>query len=104
VLCAEGAEALLGRASQRRFFRHVHQPEGGEVSAHIPTEPEPFLLTVEEAAQRLRIGRTMMFELIRTGQVKSVKLGTLRRIRPADLQAYADQLGAEGDQSLDRAA
>lgn len=74
------------------------------MSVHIPAEPEPFLLTVEEAAQRLRIGRTTMFELIRTGQVKSVKVGSLRRVRPADLQEYADQLGAENDPSLDQAA
>jgi excisionase family DNA binding protein len=46
------------------------------------------LLTVEEAAARLRIGRTSMYELLRSGAVDSVPIGRLRRIRPADLEKY----------------
>jgi excisionase family DNA binding protein len=52
----------------------------------------PILLTVAEAAARLRIGRTLMYHLISTGQVTSVTVGRLRRIRPADLAAYAASL------------
>ena len=41
------------------------------------------LLKVEEAAYRLRIGRTKCFALIRTGALESVMVDGLRRI-PAD--------------------
>ncbi|TDB79023.1 helix-turn-helix domain-containing protein [Actinomadura sp. KC216] len=41
------------------------------------------LLTVEEAARRLRIGRTTCFALIRTGELESIDVGRLRRV-PAD--------------------
>ncbi|MET9695601.1 excisionase family DNA-binding protein [Streptomyces sp. NPDC006529] len=41
------------------------------------------LLTVEEAAYRLRIGRTYCYRLISTGQLESVPVGRLRRV-PAD--------------------
>ncbi|MFE7014474.1 excisionase family DNA-binding protein [Streptomyces sp. NPDC057651] len=44
------------------------------------------LLTVEEAARRLSIGRTTCYALIRTGELESVPVGTLRRI-PADAPA-----------------
>ena len=44
------------------------------------------LLKVEEAARRLRIGRTTCFSLIRTGALESVMVGGLRRI-PADAPA-----------------
>ncbi|WP_326712233.1 excisionase family DNA-binding protein [Streptomyces sp. NBC_01474] len=44
------------------------------------------LLTVEEAARRLSIGRTTCYGLIRTGELESVPVGTLRRI-PADAPA-----------------
>jgi excisionase family DNA binding protein len=74
------------------------------VSTYDATTPEPFLLTVEEAAQRLRIGRTLMFGLIRNGAIKSVKVGSLRRVRPADLQTYTESLEVDDDQSPDRAA
>lgn len=53
------------------------------------------LLTVEEAAERLSIGRTNMYALIKSGQVASVRIGHLRRV-PADaLTAYVRQLTAD---------
>lgn len=50
------------------------------------------LLTVEQAADELSIGRTTMFGLIKSGEIKSVQVGRLRRV-PADaLTAYVDRL------------
>jgi excisionase family DNA binding protein len=43
----------------------------------------PVLLRPEEVAKTLAIGRTAVFELIRTGELRSVKIGKSRRI-PAD--------------------
>ncbi|MFE3180808.1 excisionase family DNA-binding protein [Streptomyces violascens] len=51
-------------------------------TAHVE-DPTVLLLTVEEAARRLRIGRTNCYALIRTGQLESVPVGRLRRV-PAD--------------------
>ncbi|MEV0636880.1 excisionase family DNA-binding protein [Streptomyces sp. NPDC050619] len=48
--------------------------------------PAPVLLTVEEAAVCLRIGRTTCFALIRTGELESLMVGGLRRV-PADAPA-----------------
>ena len=50
------------------------------------------LLTVEEAAELLGIGRTMAFALVRTGELESVQIGRLRRIRRAALDDFADRL------------
>lgn len=41
------------------------------------------LLTVEEAARRLQIGRTVCYRLIGSGELESITVGTLRRV-PAD--------------------
>ncbi|MFJ4731796.1 excisionase family DNA-binding protein [Streptomyces sp. NPDC088770] len=41
------------------------------------------LLTVEEAARRLSVGRTTCFALIRSGELESITVGHLRRV-PAD--------------------
>lgn len=50
------------------------------------------LLTIEEAADRLGIGRTLMYALVKDGQVESVHIGRLRRI-PADaLPRYLQRL------------
>lgn len=60
----------------------------------VDDPPSGILLTVEEAAERLRIGRTTLFRLIGTGQIASVQIGRLRRLRPVDLEAYAASLPA----------
>ncbi|MGI5356135.1 excisionase family DNA-binding protein [Streptomyces sp. CA-252508] len=44
------------------------------------------LLTVEEAARRLRVGRTTCFALIRSGALESLMVGGLRRV-PVDAPA-----------------
>jgi len=44
------------------------------------------LLTVEAAAQRLSISRVRVYDMIRTGQIRSVKLGRSRRIPVAALE------------------
>ena len=57
--------------------------------------PSPLLLSVEEAAAQIRIGRARMFELIRRGKVVSVKVGGSRRVPYDSLRAYVDQLITE---------
>lgn len=56
--------------------------------------PERVLLTIEEAAERLGIGRTLMCKLIRTGDVESVVIGRLCRIHIDAVNDYADRLVA----------
>lgn len=52
----------------------------------------PLVLTVEEAADRLSVGRTVMYALVSSGAVESVRIGRLRRV-PADaLVAFLDAL------------
>jgi excisionase family DNA binding protein len=50
------------------------------------------LLTVEEAAERLRIGRTTMYGLVSSGAIESVKVGRLRRVPPECVDAYVTVL------------
>jgi len=48
--------------------------------------------TVEEAAQVLKISRWKIFDLIRTNQLRSVKIGGLRRIPCTAIEEYIAQL------------
>jgi excisionase family DNA binding protein len=50
------------------------------------------LLTPEEAARRLRIGRTFIYSLLREGAIPSVKIGRVRRVRVRDLDEYVRTL------------
>ena len=45
------------------------------------------LLTVLEAAQRLGVGRTLIYTLMERGELPFVKIGRTRRLRPAHIEA-----------------
>jgi excisionase family DNA binding protein len=65
---------------------------GEEVEEPRTAAEEAILLRVEEAATRLGIARTLMFRLIRDGEVESVRVGRLRRVPVASLTEYVDRL------------
>jgi excisionase family DNA binding protein len=48
--------------------------------------------TAEEAAQVLKISRWKVFDLIRTNQLRSVKIGGLRRIPCTAIDEYITRL------------
>ncbi len=50
------------------------------------------VLTVEEAAEHLSIGRTLMYALVAAGEIESVRIGRLRRIPRDALITYVDEL------------
>jgi excisionase family DNA binding protein len=50
------------------------------------------LLTVKEAADRLGIGRTLMYSLVSSGAVGSVTIGRLRRVPTECLEQYVSGL------------
>lgn len=57
--------------------------------------PERVLLTVEEAAEQLRIGRTTAWRLVSNGELESVRIGTLRRVPTSAVAEFAAHLIAQ---------
>lgn len=60
------------------------------------------LLSVVEAARRLGIGRTLMYELVLSGEVRSVHVGRLRKVPVEALRAYVAALGDAEDAAPSR--
>jgi len=56
---------------------------------------EQLLYRVEDAAKVLALGRSKTFELIASGELKSVQIGRSRRVPRSALEAYAAHL--DGD-------
>jgi excisionase family DNA binding protein len=48
--------------------------------------------TVEQVAEILHIGRDKVYFLLRTGQLRSIKIGKLRRITDQHLTAFIESL------------
>jgi excisionase family DNA binding protein len=58
--------------------------------------PLRLVLTIEEAAERLGIGRTLMYALVSAREVESVRIGRLRRVPTDALDAYVLRLRSLG--------
>lgn len=52
----------------------------------------PIFLTVPEAMQTLRIGRTFFYELIAAGKLQRVKIGKKALIPVASIESFAASL------------
>lgn len=79
-------------------MRHMTRSEtiatkaGTSTPRPVAATSDRLLLTVEEAGAALGVGRSLMFELISRGEIRTVRVGRLRRIRPDDLHAYVSAL------------
>ncbi len=60
-----------------------------------PGHERPQLYTVEEAAQILTVSRWKVFDLIRLRELRSVKIGGLRRVPRSAIDEYIARLLAE---------
>ena len=55
---------------------------------------DPLLLTPEEAAQMLRVGRTTIYALMKAGDLQPVHIGRSCRLSRAELERYVRGLEA----------
>ena len=53
-------------------------------------DPTPLVFTVPEAADKLRISPTTLYELISSNKITYIKVGRLTRFRLKDLDNYID--------------
>ena len=55
------------------------------------TQWQPLLITVDEAAQMLSMGRTKLYDLIRYEGFPVIRFGKLVRIRPSDMYTWLEK-------------
>jgi excisionase family DNA binding protein len=65
------------------------------ITEHDQTDKPRVLLTVEDAASQLSIGRTRMYALLKAGDIASVRIGPLRRVPTTALTTYVQRLMTE---------
>ena len=56
---------------------------------------EPILLTAEETARALGIGRTVVYRLMREGELRGVRIGASRRFPREEIEWYVERLREE---------
>lgn len=87
---AAGSTALNPDDADRNSPNAAAQPGDGDDADRVPVAGPGLLLTIEEAAQRLRVGRCTMQALVLSGDVRSLKIGRLRRIPPEALTDFIE--------------
>lgn len=55
----------------------------------------PLLLTINQVAGLLNLGRTKTYEIVRSGKIRSFKVGSRRLIRREDVEQYVAELDEE---------
>ena len=53
---------------------------------------DQLLVTPEEAARRLSVGRTTIYELMASGELQSVNIGRCRRVPVSSLSSFVSKL------------
>ena len=68
----------------------------------VPAESSDtrLLLRIDEAAERLGIGRSLMYRLVLSGEVESVHVGRLRRVPAECLAEHVARLRVEARKSV----
>jgi excisionase family DNA binding protein len=56
---------------------------------------ENLLVTPEEVAAMLSIGRTKVYELLRSGRIRSIKIGGCRRVPTHALSRFIEDLSGD---------
>lgn len=65
-----------------------------------PEQTSPFALAIADVSRRTGIGRTTLFNLIRDGRLRAVKVGSRTLIRVEDLTEFLARLpDARGDKA-----
>lgn len=56
----------------------------------VSVEELPLVLRVEDLSKALGIGRNTAYELVRSGQIRSIRIGRQLRIPRSELQRFLD--------------
>ena len=62
----------------------------------VAEESPRLMLTIEEAARRLSVSRSTLYDLMQRGEVESVHIGSLRRVPVDCLEDFVARCRREG--------
>ena len=63
-------------------------------------DSEKLLLTIPEVSARLGLCRSLVYQLVMKGEIRSLKVGRARRVSPSALQAFVDRKTEEANHGV----
>ena len=101
VRLEDGTDLQLPKAVTPLLVKILTEMAQGNAVTLIPLHAE---LTTQEAANLLNISRPFLNKLLEAGELKHHKVGTHRRVRFQDLEAYRERREREREDSLSELA
>jgi excisionase family DNA binding protein len=88
------ADKRAVRQRRRQLLKVTNGGESPENQCQQPRGGDAYLqaYTVEQVAKMLNIGRDKVYYLLRTGQLRSIKIGKLRRITDQHIAEFIASL------------
>lgn len=94
----EGEEHVKIPASAFKFLSHILDlMSQGKAISIIPSDTE---VTTQQAADMLNVSRPHVVKLLEEGELPFHKVGTHRRIKLQDLEAYREKMEQEREEAL----
>lgn len=97
----DGEDLLLPKAAARLLRHLLTEMAQGNAVTLIPIHAE---LTTQQAADFLNVSRPHLVSLLERREVPFHKVGTHRRVKFTDLEAYKKKFGAEASLAKDELA
>jgi excisionase family DNA binding protein len=82
--------------SQGAMFMHEHNVNPQVISKNLPR-----LIAIKQATYEIGIGRTVIYELIKDGRLKTVKIGRRRLVPVEAIEELVASLRKEGGEHDD---
>ena len=95
------SQTVEGKTGQESVWKLTRETKNPQVSEDVASNDQsvrplgtqdPRLLTVVEVAGVLGVGRSKVYELLYRGELKSVRIGSSRRVRYSDLGDFVRYL------------
>jgi excisionase family DNA binding protein len=80
-----------GHLRDLEWLRWVQDPPAGEADGRQAGASLQEFLTVDQAAEALHVSRDNIYDLIRTRQLRSIKVGRARRISRQWITQFAER-------------
>jgi len=88
------AYVRIATAKIQQLYTVQDEPTAQNEPVVSKSSEEP-LMTTEQAQQKLRIGRTSFFGLLKSGQIDSIKIGKNRRVLRRSVDDFVERLMQE---------
>jgi excisionase family DNA binding protein len=91
LVAGKGSKPSGGTLASEWEMHVLGAPADGEGMGRASRELQPLVFTPDEVAELLCVSRYTVYRLIEQGEIPTVRIGRLRRVRKVDLERWMEE-------------